>query len=85
MKLDQEELLAMIYELIIKYSLPQAIMYSIYAYIFKARKDKVKLLSSPNPRSAGETRLQSSSNTYTSEIPRSQSDKVKTSISRREQ
>ena len=43
----------------------------IYIYIiFKARTDKVKLLASPNPMSAGETRLQSSGSTYTNEIPR---------------
>lgn len=42
----------------------------IYIYHFKARTDKVKLLASPNPMSAGETRLQSSGSTYTNEIPR---------------
>lgn len=56
----------------VKYSLQLVTMYNIYIYvcIFKAKTDKVKLLASPNPRSAGETRLQSSCSTYTNEIHR---------------
>ena len=38
--------------------------------MFRAKTDKVKLLVSPNPRSAGETKLQSSCSTYTNEITR---------------
>lgn len=38
--------------------------------IYLKLKQTVKLLASPNPRSAGETRLQSSCSTYTNEIPR---------------
>jgi hypothetical protein len=42
---------------------------SIYICL-ELKQTKLKLLASPNPRSAGETRLQSSCSTYTNEITR---------------